>query len=122
MPRTRYYWDKRISANKLIALPYITNLSELSLQVEWQCDVDHPSLNDYYPLAPIGKTSYRVRNLAIGGAFRPGYSYRRELAGHLHYGKRCQICLEVFTWLGYHTDFDMLLCDRCHSGYTLSKF
>jgi hypothetical protein len=122
LPETRYYWDQSGFQHGLIVLPKINNLSELSMHVEWSCDLKHLSDTRYYPLIPIGNGSFRIRNLALGGPFQPEIDYRRELAGWLHYGRRCQICGLPFhqNYRPHQIDFGVLFCHGCHKNYTLS--
>jgi hypothetical protein len=124
LPDTRYFWDQSGFQQGLIVLPKINNMSELSMNVEWSCDLKHPTDTRYYPLIPTGQDSFRVRNLALGGPFQPEIDYRRELGGWLHYGRRCQICAESFhqTFRPHQIDFGVLFCRRCHDEYTLSTF
>ena len=85
-------------------------MSVLSVRVEFACGIGHPRSQLNYPFLPS-----RNRVLAIGGPFRFFLDYKAELLGHLHYGKRCCICLEVveaslrpFTRLS-----NLLLCMKC---------
>jgi hypothetical protein len=123
LPGTRYYWDQSGFQQGLIVLPQINNMSALSMNVEWSCNLQHPTDTRYYPLIRTGKGSFRVRNLALGGPFQPEIDYRRELAGWLHYGRRCQICALPFhsAYRPYHIDFGVLFCRACHNEYTLSR-
>jgi hypothetical protein len=123
LPGTRYYWDESGFQQSLIVLPQINNMSELSMNVEWCCNLQHPTDTRYYPLIRTGKDSFRIRNLALGGPFQPEIDYRRELAGWLHYGRRCQICALPFhpAYRPYRLDFGVLFCHACHNEYTLSR-
>jgi hypothetical protein len=119
----RYYWDQSGFQQGLIVLPKINNMSELSMNAEWSCNLHHPTDTRYYPLIRTGKDSFRIRNLALGGPFQPEIDYRRELAGWLHYGKRCQICALPFhqAYRPHQIDFGVLFCWDCYNEYTLSK-
>ena len=119
----RYYWDRSVSQESLIVLPKIKNMSELSLNVEWSCTLRHPSDSRSYPLIHSRNNPIRIRNLALGGPFQPEIDYRRELAGWLHHGKRCQICVLPFddVFRPYQIDFGIAFCPDCHQNYTLSK-
>lgn len=99
-------------------------MSELSLDVDWSCDLKHPYNKSNLALVATGNDLFRLRNLALGGQFQPEIDYRQEIAGCLHYQKRCQICAEtVDSHLRPFTrDFDILFCKSCHDDYTLSTF
>ena len=122
LPNTRYYWDQTGFQTDLIVLPKVNNMSELSMHVEWSCNLNHPTDARYYPLIPTGNGSFRMRTLALGGSFQPEIDYRRELAGWLHYRRRCQICALPFhhSYRPHQIDFGVLLCHGCHDDYTLS--
>jgi hypothetical protein len=98
-------------------------MSELSMNVEWSCNLHHLTDTRNYPLIRSQGDSIRIRNLALGGPFQPEIDYRRELAGWLHYGKRCQICALPFhqVYRPHQIDFGVLFCRECHKEYTLSK-
>lgn len=123
LPGTRYYWDQSGFQDGLIVIPKINNMSELCMHVEWSCDLKHPTDTRYYPLIPSGKDSFRIRNLALGGPFQPEIDYRRELAGWLHYGRRCQICAQPLhpNYRPHRIDFGVLFCHVCHNDYTLGR-
>ena len=120
---TRYYWAQSVSESQLITLPNITDMTELSMNVQWNFDINHPRHDSNYPLIPTRSGSFRVRNLALGGPFQPEIDYRKEIAGALHYQKRCQICAAPIggALRPFRKDFDVLFCRWCQQKYTLSK-
>ena len=123
LPRQRYFWAKSTTAKKLLVLPSINNLSPLAAGLDYTCDIDHPSDKTFYPFIRVSKDLCRLRNMAIGGPFLSHFDYRREIAGHLHYSRRCQICLELLLMdLGeFKVEWDVLFCCRCYRKYTLSR-
>ncbi len=106
----------------MVQLPVIADMTELAMKVEWSYDLKHPEHTSFYPLIPTGNGSFRIRNLALGGAFQPEIDYRKEIAGSLHYRKRCQICASlVGTLRPFRQEFGVIFCVSCHKSYTLSK-
>lgn len=110
---TYYYHPVHCSR---FVLPEVTNMSEMALKVEFPFDVGHPKDRRFYPTTPT-----RIRVMALGGPFQPWMDYRQELAGHLHYGMRCLICLEVCgKFRNYRRLWGFLWCDKCYDCYMLS--
>ena len=96
-------------------VPAITNLSELSRNLDFSFDIVHPQDRRFYPTTPT-----RVRVMALGGPFQPWLDYRQELAGHLHYGVRCFICFEVAgRYRQYRQYWGMIWCSTCYDLYML---
>jgi hypothetical protein len=109
----KFYYNDRQSYR--FALPAVSGLSELSMNLDFVFDIKHPQDRRFYPTTPA-----RVRVMALGGPFQPWLDYRQELAGHLHYGMRCCICLEVVgKCRGYRQIWDMNWCFKCYDHYML---
>jgi hypothetical protein len=125
LPLQRYFWPAtKASQNNFVQLPAVMNMSDMCNHVEWIYDVRHPRNQKHYPFIPMRAGGCRLRNLALGGPFDPNISYRRECAGFICYGKRCNLCAEAL-----HVDsrpfikvWDVLWCVSCFKKYTLSKF
>ena len=97
-------------------MPGLMNMSELSLNLDASFDIAHPVDRRFYPTTPT-----RIRVMALGGPFQPWLDYRQELAGHLHYGMRCFICLELAgKYRQYKQIWDMTWCIDCYDLYMLS--
>lgn len=91
-------------------------LSELSLKLDGSYDIDHPQDRTFYPTTPR-----RLRIMALGGPFQPWLDYKRELAGHLHYGMRCSICFDIVgVYRPYKQIWDVTWCLKCYDLYMLS--
>jgi hypothetical protein len=98
-------------------VPAIGALSALSEDIESIIDTCHPEDRRFYPTTPD-----RVRVMALGGPFKPWFDYRQELAGHMHYGIRCCICLEVVgKYRPYRDVWSMTWCHDCHNYYMLGE-
>ena len=60
--------------------------------------------------------------MALGGPFQPWFDYRREMAGHLHYGMRCIVCFQLIGKIRLWRKIGgNAWCLHCFTDYTLSK-
>jgi hypothetical protein len=85
------------------------------MNLDFMYDIKHPLDRRFYPTTPT-----RVRVMALGGPFQPWLDYQQELAGHLHYGMRCCICLEVVgKCRNYKQIWGMNWCTKCYGHYML---
>ena len=118
---TIYYWNA--IHEKFASVPGLTGMSHNSTHIRAKTEVTHlqgpnSTRPQEYPLM-----NNRFRVLAIGGIYRPYINYRHEVEGHMHYGKRCYICLELLklSYRPWKTTFDMILCQPCANEWLLSK-
>lgn len=85
-------------------------MTELPRNLEFPFDVAHPTDHRFYPTTPT-----RIRVMAFGDPFQPWLDCRQELAGQLHYGLRCCICLELAgKYCQYKIFGDVIWSIGCH--------
>ena len=126
---TKLWCLQKAVIDGLITLPEVDHLSKLSQNLVLHLSNRHPHEDDQYPLIIADSKPIRSRILALGGPYDPSISYRREVAGHLHSGARCYLCLEVFTTKtdgtpgGFRAKvcaWSMQWCEICLKKWTVS--